>query len=259
MSEQFLNDIIIQGITNKGKIFRPSDWSERLSGILSSFDQDHRLAYHSYVRPLLINQVRCVVVDKNLEQLNPAMFRFLTDFAGDNDLRVCDGSEAAGISTQVPQPAPAPEAEAPQPYRIVEIPPHETAHAFPAMLVLRPHLTSAAQFVGEVNNVLRDEGYRLVGIFEEGRTQALAVCGFRVSHNLAWGKHLSIDDLSTLPEHRGHGFAKQLLDFIHEEAERLGRLPVHVDSAVGIERQEAHRLYFNSGYRISSYHFMRGK
>lgn len=256
MSESFPNDIIIQGITNRGKTFRPSDWSERLSGILSSFDQDHRLAYHSYVRPLLINHVRCVVVDKKLETLNPAMFRFLTDFASDNDLKVCDGTEAHTISAKIPEKKQAVEAS---PYRISEIPAHETAQAFPAMLALRPQLPSAAAFVEEVNGVLRNEGYRLIGIFEEGRTQALAVCGFRVNHNLAWGKHLSIDDLSTLPEHRGQGFAKQLLEFIHEEAQRLGRLPIHADSAVGIERQEAHRLYFNSGFRISSYHFMRDK
>ena len=29
-------EIIIQGITSEGRTFRPSDWAERLSGILAS-------------------------------------------------------------------------------------------------------------------------------------------------------------------------------------------------------------------------------
>jgi hypothetical protein len=29
----------------------------------------------------------------------------------------------------------------------------------------------------------------------------------------------------------------------------------HLDSGVGIDRQEAHRLYMNKGVRISSHHF----
>ena len=85
-----INEIIIHGTTSKGKTFRPSDWSERLCGILSSFDKCNRLSYHEWVRPILVDNVRCVGVDKKLEQINPAMFRFLMDFAADNDLRVMD-------------------------------------------------------------------------------------------------------------------------------------------------------------------------
>ena len=83
-------EIVIHGTTSKGKTFRPSDWAERLCGILSSFDKGNRLAYHQWVRPMLVDKVRCVAVDKKLEEINPAMFRFLMDFAADNDLRVMD-------------------------------------------------------------------------------------------------------------------------------------------------------------------------
>ena len=85
-----INEIIIHGTTSKGKTFRPSDWSERLCGILSSFDKGNRLSYHEWVRPILVDNVRCVGVDKKLEEINPPMFRFLMDFAADNDLRVMD-------------------------------------------------------------------------------------------------------------------------------------------------------------------------
>ena len=83
-------EVVIHGTTSSGKIFRPSDWAERLCGILSSFTKDNRLSYSKWVRPMLLDNIRCVAVDKKLETDNPQMFRFLMDFAADNDLRVID-------------------------------------------------------------------------------------------------------------------------------------------------------------------------
>ena len=86
-------EIIIHGTTSNGKVFRPSDWAERLCGILSSFNKDNRLAYHEWVRPILIDKIRCVAISAKLEEINPAMFRFLMDFAADNDLRIIPAEE----------------------------------------------------------------------------------------------------------------------------------------------------------------------
>ncbi len=83
-------EILIQGITSEGKTFRPSDWAERLSGILSTFGHDRKIAYHAYVRPLTHNNVNCVAVDKHLEQIDPNVFAFLMSFAKDNDLQILD-------------------------------------------------------------------------------------------------------------------------------------------------------------------------
>ena len=67
------------------------------------------------------------------------------------------------------------------------------------MRELRPQLADEESFVKTVDDVQRAEGYRLIGVFEDGRTDAVAVAGFRVGHSLAWGRHLYVDDLSTLP------------------------------------------------------------
>jgi GNAT superfamily N-acetyltransferase len=138
-----------------------------------------------------------------------------------------------------------------------EILPPDTALAFPAMRELRPHLAGARQFTEQVDRVQRPAGYRLVGAFEDGEPDAVAVAGFRLSTNLAWGRHLYVDDLSTLLSARGRGWGRQLLEWLQVEAARSGCLQVHLDSGVGEDRQTAHRLYFSSGYRISSYHFLR--
>lgn len=69
-------EVVIHGTTSSGKIFRPSDWAKRLCGILSSFTKDNRLSYSKWVRPMLVDNIRCVAVDKKLETDNPQMFRF---------------------------------------------------------------------------------------------------------------------------------------------------------------------------------------
>jgi GNAT superfamily N-acetyltransferase len=141
---------------------------------------------------------------------------------------------------------------------IVELLPPHTGRAFDAMRELRPQVASEHDFVRHVDQRQRPAGYRLIGSVPDDTAPALAVAGFRVGVNLAWGQHLYIDDLSTTPAARQQGHARALLAWLHAEAERLGCPQVHLDSGVGTNRLSAHRLYFNAGYRISSHHFSRG-
>jgi GNAT superfamily N-acetyltransferase len=140
---------------------------------------------------------------------------------------------------------------------IRELLPGDTLLAFAAMGALRPHWGDEAAFVRRVDEVQRAEGYRLVAAFDEGREEAAAVAGFRVGHMLAWGRFLYVDDLSTLPDARRRGHGRALLEWLAEEARRLGCEQLHLDSGVGPDREDAHRLYLNSGLRISSHHFSR--
>lgn len=84
-------EFVIQGVTADGKPFRPSDWAERLCGVMAAFGGDHRMQYSPYVHPVTASGMRCVVVDKRLEELEPMAYRFLLSFAKDNALKVRDG------------------------------------------------------------------------------------------------------------------------------------------------------------------------
>ena len=138
-----------------------------------------------------------------------------------------------------------------------EILPPDTVLAFPAMQALRPHYENEESFVERVDDVQRTERYRLVGVFEDETRHAVAVAGFRVGHMLAWGRFLYVDDLSTLPEARRRGYGRLLLDWLTDEALGLGCDQLHLDSGVGPDRIDAHRLYFNAGLAINSFHFTR--
>jgi GNAT superfamily N-acetyltransferase len=140
---------------------------------------------------------------------------------------------------------------------IREVPAGETALAWEALHELRPHLTDRDAFARRVDDLQRPEGYRIVAVFEPGVEQARAAAGFRIGHNLAWGRFLYVDDLSTLPAARRRGYGRALLDWCADEGRRLGCRELHLDSAVGPERQDAHRLYLNAGMRIGAHHFER--
>lgn len=127
------------------------------------------------------------------------------------------------------------------------------------MRELRPHLSDEAAFVRQVDEVQRPEGYRLVASFRDGAESepAVAVAGFREGHSLVDGHYLYVDDLSTVEAARRQGHARRLLDWLQAEAERLGCEHIMLDSAVGPQRVDAHRLYLNAGYQIAAFHFER--
>ncbi|HEX4857385.1 MAG TPA: DUF3579 domain-containing protein [Usitatibacteraceae bacterium] len=88
--------IIIQGVTLKGRAFRPSDWADRLCGVMSSFGGDNQMRYSPHVRPMRLDGVSCVVVEPKLEDIEPRAWRFLLDFARDNELVVIDPTQPVG-------------------------------------------------------------------------------------------------------------------------------------------------------------------
>jgi GNAT superfamily N-acetyltransferase len=142
-------------------------------------------------------------------------------------------------------------------FDIRELPPEDTGRAFEAMRALRRQLADRDEFVERVNHLQRPEGYRLVAALPADGGEAAAVAGFRLMNNLVSGLQLYVDDLSTLPDARRGGLAGRLMTWMREEAERLGCGTLELDSALGSERTDAHRLYFNQGLAIAAFHFER--
>ncbi len=92
---QVCQEFLIQGITQDGKTFRPSDWSERLAGAMSSFRPDAMeggkasfIGYSPYCVPRIVNGVKCVFVSERLRELEPMAWDFVMQFARENQLQV---------------------------------------------------------------------------------------------------------------------------------------------------------------------------
>ena len=87
----------IRGLTREGRTFRPSDWSERLAGAMSSFRPGGGgggigayIGYSPYCVPQLVDGVKCVLVSEALRGLEPMAWDFVMNFACDNELPVTE-------------------------------------------------------------------------------------------------------------------------------------------------------------------------
>lgn len=85
---------VIHGVTRDGQTFRPSDWAERLAGVMTPFRPEGtssagaHLGYSPYCVPTAIDGVKCVVANEALRGIEPMAWDFVMNFARDNDL-VC--------------------------------------------------------------------------------------------------------------------------------------------------------------------------
>jgi hypothetical protein len=88
-------EVFIQGVTSDGRTFRPSDWAERLAGVLSQFrpggaQPGSHLSYSPWCVPTTINNIKCVVLHIDLREYDVMAWDFAINFARDNGLQVVE-------------------------------------------------------------------------------------------------------------------------------------------------------------------------
>jgi hypothetical protein len=88
-------EVIILGRTQGGKTFQPSDWAERLAGVMSSFrpggvQPSSHLSYSPWCIPTVIDGIKAVVVNGQLRDLEPMAWDFVINFAKDNHLQLTE-------------------------------------------------------------------------------------------------------------------------------------------------------------------------
>jgi hypothetical protein len=93
IDEEMTVSWLIEGVTDDGRTFRPSDWVDRVSGAVASFGLDHRLRYGG-VRPCFVGGKKCLMMKKSLETENPAAFDFVQSFVRTNGLRISEFKDA---------------------------------------------------------------------------------------------------------------------------------------------------------------------
>jgi len=125
----------------------------------------------------------------------------------------------------------------------------EAKQCFPIMQILRPKLDEE-EFLKRFT-AQKKENYQLIACVDE-MTDVSALAGFRILNYMAWGKILYVDDLVTDPKKKRKGFGGALLGWMKKKAKEEGCDEIHLDT--GYTRQDAHRLYLNKGFELSSHH-----
>ncbi|PUE53362.1 DUF3579 domain-containing protein [Limnohabitans parvus] len=88
-------EVFILGLTQDGKTFRPSDWAERLAGVMSQFRPGgaipgSHLSYSPWCIPTTMGNAKCVVVHHDLRDYDVMAWDFVMNFARDNQLQVAE-------------------------------------------------------------------------------------------------------------------------------------------------------------------------
>lgn len=99
---------LIPGLTHRGYAFRPSDWAERLSGVVALF-VDERAAQtgvqrRQFARPVMHDGIKSLLIDTTLRDACPGAFAFLSSFAIENGLAM----HARTLENECVMPYPSP-------------------------------------------------------------------------------------------------------------------------------------------------------
>ena len=78
--------ILINGKTNGGNTFRPSDWSDRLHSTLQALSPDECDQCSEYVHLVNVEGRKGILIDCTLKQINSQLFAFFLSFVTNNDL-----------------------------------------------------------------------------------------------------------------------------------------------------------------------------
>ena len=120
----------------------------------------------------------------------------------------------------------------------------------PILSQVRPDL-DLNEFLTRIK-IQQKRGYKLAYVVSGEKV--FSVAGFVTGYKLAWGRHIYIDDLATIEEHRSTGTGKILMEWFKTYAKENGYEAIHLDSSV--LRFPTHKFYLESGFHIDSHHFV---
>ncbi len=125
----------------------------------------------------------------------------------------------------------------------------DLTNCFEVMKELRPH-HSLDSFLTTMA-AMRNEGYQLYYLEDGGKM--VSVAGFRFTTTLYDGPIIDFDDLVTLADARGKGYAGQLFEHLVAIAKEKNIKTIHLNS--NHRRFDAHRFYLNKKMNIVAHHF----
>ena len=80
--------LIVEGESSEDIHVRPHNWAERFAGNLASYDLHLRLSFSKELVPVMINNVKCLRMDRSLRDSHPEIFRDVLGFAQEHSLKV---------------------------------------------------------------------------------------------------------------------------------------------------------------------------
>ncbi len=96
---------------------------------------------------------------------------------------------------------------------------------------------------------MRHQEYKMYGLFNGD--ELITYAGVNVQVNLYWKRHLFVYDLVTKASHRGRGYGKEMLTYLHDIA-RMFQCE-HIALTSGFQRTDTHHFYEKEGFMKTGY------
>lgn len=101
--------------------------------------------------------------------------------------------------------------------------------------------------------IMATQNYECVGVFYNGNLIGCSGLWFSMRHYAGWScepDHVFIEE-----EFRGMGLGKKLFAWIYEYAKSKGCETTELNTYV--QNYPSHKFYYNEGYQILGYHFLK--
>ena len=97
------------------------------------------------------------------------------------------------------------------------------------------------------------QNYKCAGVFYG--EELVGVSGFWFCTRHYSGKSVELDHVYILPKHRGNGLGKQFMAWIYNYVNDFGCNTMELNTYV--QNYPSHKFYYNEGFEILGYHFLK--
>ncbi|WP_400076907.1 GNAT family N-acetyltransferase [Winogradskyella sp. R77965] len=102
-------------------------------------------------------------------------------------------------------------------------------------------------------NEMQHQNYECATIFNGKELIGVTGLWFCTRHYI--GKSVELDHVYIKPEHRGNGLGKQFMEWIYNYVKGKGCNSVELNTYV--QNYPSHKFYYNEGFEILGYHFLK--
>jgi GNAT superfamily N-acetyltransferase len=97
------------------------------------------------------------------------------------------------------------------------------------------------------------QGYQCAGVYRDN--QLVGICGIWILTKFYVGKHIEPDNVFILPEYRGHGLGKKLLEWVYEYGKAQGCNVSELNCY--ITNQAGNAFWEQEGFVKIGYHYQK--
>lgn len=97
------------------------------------------------------------------------------------------------------------------------------------------------------------QNYKCLGVYDQDKL--IGICGLWFMTRHYCGRSIEADHVMIDPEYQGRGIGKLLFDWIFDYAKREGYEAAELNTYVN--NSGSHKFYFNLGYIIKGFHFVK--